>query len=56
MITTQDIKKIYEWAKVTSFPLKKAPTIKGGYCNKDVYLVVKRCWETSNDKKEINDR
>ena len=38
MITTQDIKKIYEWAKVTSFPLKKAPTIKGGYCNKDVYI------------------
>ena len=38
MITTQDIKKIYEWAKNTSFPLKKAPTIKGGYCNKDVYI------------------
>ena len=24
--------------RVTSFPLKKAPTIKGGYCNKDVYI------------------
>ena len=30
MITTQDIKKIYEWSKVTIFPLKKAPVIKGG--------------------------
>ena len=32
MITTQDIKKIYEWSKETTFPLKKAPVIKGGYC------------------------
>ena len=38
MITTQDIKKIYEWSKVTTFPLKKAPVIKGGYCNKIVYI------------------
>ena len=38
MITTQDIKKIYEWAKETTFPLKKAPVIKGGYCNKIVYI------------------
>ena len=38
MITTQDIKKIYEWSKETTFPLKKAPVIKGGYCNKIVYI------------------
>ena len=30
MITKNDLNKIYEWAKVTTFPLKKAPTIKGG--------------------------
>ena len=29
MITNQDIKKIYEWAKKTHFPLKKAPTAEG---------------------------
>ena len=38
MITTEDIKKIYDWSKVTAFPLKKAPVIKGGYCNKIVYI------------------
>ena len=38
MITTQDIKKIYDWSKETTFPLKKAPVIKGGYCNKIVYI------------------
>lgn len=38
MITKNDLHKIYEWARVTTFPLKKAPTIKGGYCNKDVYI------------------
>ena len=37
MITSNDIKKIYEWAKVTHFPLKKAPTVQG-YSNKDVYI------------------
>ena len=37
MITNQDIKKIYEWAKKTHFPLKKAPTAEG-YSNKDIYI------------------
>ena len=37
MITKNDIKIIYEWAKVTDFPLKKAPTVQG-YANKDVYI------------------
>ena len=33
MITRNDLHKIYEWARVTDFPLKKAPTIEG-YSNK----------------------
>ena len=38
MITKKDLDELYLWAKDTKFPLKKAPTIKGGYCNKDVYI------------------
>ena len=37
MITTQDIKKIYDWSKETIFPLKKAPT-STNYSNKDIYI------------------
>ena len=33
MITRNDLHKIYEWARVTAFPFKKAPTIEG-YSNK----------------------
>ena len=33
MLTTNDLDTLYEWAKETKFPCKKAPTI-DGYCNK----------------------
>ena len=33
MITRNDLHIIYEWARVTAFPFKKAPTIEG-YSNK----------------------
>lgn len=39
MITKNDLLKIYEWAKQTNFPLKKAPTT-NGYSNKDIFI----CW------------
>jgi len=37
MITKKELQKIYEWAKQTHFPLKKAPTAEG-YSNKDIYI------------------
>jgi aspartyl/asparaginyl beta-hydroxylase (cupin superfamily) len=37
MITKNDIQTLYKWAKVTEFPLKKAPTSKE-YANKDIYI------------------
>ena len=37
MITKKELQKIYEWAKQTHFPLKKAPTSEG-YSNKDIYI------------------
>tara|TARA_B100000214_G_C23956636_1_gene623188 strand:+ start:1216 stop:1704 length:489 start_codon:yes stop_codon:yes gene_type:complete len=37
MITRQDLLKIFNWAKQTEFPLKKAPTVQG-YSNKSVYI------------------
>jgi len=37
MITKKELQKIYEWAKQTDFPLKKAPTAEG-YSNKDIYI------------------
>ena len=37
MITKNDLTIIYEWAKKTTFPLKKAPT-SNGYANKDIYI------------------
>ena len=38
MISKSDLDILYKWASTSEFPLKKAPTIKGGYCNKDVYI------------------
>jgi len=35
MITQQDLTDLYEWAKDTKFPVKKAPTI-DGYSNKSI--------------------
>jgi len=35
MITQQDLNTLYEWARSTNFPTKKAPTTRG-YCNKDI--------------------
>ena len=37
MITQDDLQTLYEWGKVTTFPLKKVPTAIG-YSNKDIYL------------------
>jgi len=37
MITKDDLQTIYEWGKVTTFPLKKVPTAIG-YSNKDIYI------------------
>ena len=37
MINTDDLLKLYNWAKQTQFPLKKAPT-SNGYSNKDIYI------------------
>lgn len=37
MITKNDINKLYNWAKQTNFPLKKAPT-SNGYANKTIYI------------------
>ena len=37
MIKNSDLKILYNWAKQTSFPLKKAPTTEG-YTNKDIYI------------------
>ena len=37
MITKKELQKIYEWARQTHFPLKKAPTAEG-YSNKDIYI------------------
>jgi aspartyl/asparaginyl beta-hydroxylase (cupin superfamily) len=37
MITKNDLKTLYEWAKQTDFPLKKAPTT-GEYSNKDIMI------------------
>lgn len=35
MITRVELQSLYEWAKQTEFPTKKAPTT-DGYCNKQV--------------------
>ena len=48
MITHLDIKKIYDWAKDTEFPLKKVPTARG-YSNKDIHL----CWLKGAGKKVL---
>ena len=48
MITNLDIKKIYDWAKETKFPLKKVPTA-GEYSNKDIHL----CWLKGAGKKVL---
>ena len=48
MITNLDIKKIYDWAKETEFPLKKVPTA-GEYSNKDIHL----CWLKGAGKKVL---
>ena len=48
MITHLDIKKIYDWAKETEFPLKKVPTA-GEYSNKDIHL----CWLKGAGKKVL---
>ena len=48
MITHLDIKKIYDWAKETEFPLKKVPTARG-YSNKDIHL----CWLKGAGKKVL---
>ena len=48
MITHLDIKKIYDWAKETEFPLKKVPTT-GDYSNKDIHL----CWLKGAGKKVL---
>lgn len=37
MITKEQLNQVYEWAKETNFPLKKAPT-SDGYANKDIYI------------------
>ena len=37
MITQDELQTLYEWGKVTTFPLKKVPTAIG-YSNKDIYL------------------
>lgn len=37
MITQNDLQTLYEWAKITNFPTKKAPT-SNGYANKDIYI------------------
>ena len=36
MITQKDLKTLYNWAKDTKFPTKRAPTTRG-YCNKDIH-------------------
>lgn len=36
MISSQDLHTLYEWAKKTKFPTKRAPTTRG-YCNKDIH-------------------
>jgi len=36
MITQQDLKTLYKWAKEIDFPSKRAPTTRG-YCNKDIH-------------------
>jgi hypothetical protein len=33
MVSQNDLQTLYKWAKITSFPTKKAPTT-NGYCNK----------------------
>ena len=48
MITQDDLHTIYEWAKDTKFPVKKAPTI-DGYCNK----VIDYYWMKSVKKTTI---
>lgn len=45
MIQYKDLKYLYEWAKVTNFPLKKAPTA-SGYSNKPISY----CWLKKNMK------
>ena len=48
MLTTNDLNTLYEWAKETKFPCKKAPTI-DGYCNK----VIDYYWLKSVKKSTI---
>ena len=48
MLTRNDLKILYEWAKNTKFPCKKAPTI-DGYCNK----VIDYYWLKSVKKSTI---
>ena len=36
MITSEELNTLYEWAKGTNFPTKRAPTTRG-YCNKDIH-------------------
>tara|TARA_Y100000992_G_scaffold77353_1_gene48975 strand:+ start:5876 stop:6394 length:519 start_codon:yes stop_codon:yes gene_type:complete len=45
MITTLDLKKIYQWAKDTRFPTKSVPTA-DGYSNKNVNY----CWLKAEGK------
>ncbi len=48
MLTSNDLNTLYEWAKETKFPCKKAPTI-DGYCNK----VIDYYWLKSVKKSTI---
>ena len=48
MLTTNDLNTLYEWARETKFPCKKAPTI-DGYCNK----VIDYYWLKSVKKSTI---
>jgi len=45
MISKNDLKFLYTWAKKTKFPLRKAPTTEG-YCNK----IIHHCWIKSTAK------
>lgn len=53
MITEKDLNILYNWAKQTEFPLKKAPTTEG-YTNKDIFISwLKGVGKTVNIRKKL---